>query len=843
MLPGFKNKIRSNIRIIKTFYLTVLFILIACLPVIATVTVPHGNYLATSQLCLRCHRIHEAPTGRWQDVRKGTFLLRKQDEKEVCYTCHDGSGSSYNVVAEYGDTRDGSSTKTSFHPVPTGVIVCTDCHTPHKQIENFDSTHTADEVIRLLRGKFATFFGYLVDPLNTAWIDKGADPNFRFPAQQRLANRVDMCGSCHGSGTTLPGGDHTSYFKDTPHDTATPDPPAPTESKIKCLNCHVWHASDMKPLLETTIAGNPITGRNNSICFSCHILAAGAYSGQTLFSTVKHSTVTTSTTSSPIWPGSDYQPGYCLNCHNPHGTATTDYRRADKNNLCATCHEAGTLPANYSYRGIDNFNQTPHSNTTNTATKWPYANETGAAVGLGGSQPGECINCHNPHGKDNGSGGYFAKLTLRNEEDLCFAAGAGACHSSTSGSEKGINIQQRFTANSDPYTHHDVSDADQSATGAKVECINCHDPHINNRTYKNVNPDSRYTNLTTTVTDVTLYPQAVIQPGPTAGKDATILGFDPNTNYGTADVLWIGKVFGAPSRAVLQFDLSSIPNTATITSAKLSLPRTSGIGLTLTIDVYRNTQSWLEGTVTYNNAPNFDPTPVVSTSVNPVYAWFDWDITSLVQSWINGTYANYGVTMRAPTAETSGSDWYAEFPSSDKGNSDEGLNPDGTSKLAERPRLTIQYTTANPPQVIDRITFCGTCHDGSPPAGVVIPSGIRQIIPNYTNTGSTGDYHGGRVATNPNGYGELIGPYYFGIGALACTNCHDPHGSKNAYFIKETVNGQKNITVPLSPGPSNYTQIQKFCASCHTFTHVPSYNCFFCHFHGANADTNPSTFF
>ena len=143
--------------------LIILFIVAAVtaalqLPAAATDTVPHGTYSSNSFLCFRCHKIHEAPNKRWQDTRKGTFLLKNSDEKAVCYTCHDGSGSTYNVKAEFGDDMNGGTTKASAHPVYNGTIVCTGCHSPHKNIENFDSTHTPDEVVRLLRGNFGTFF-------------------------------------------------------------------------------------------------------------------------------------------------------------------------------------------------------------------------------------------------------------------------------------------------------------------------------------------------------------------------------------------------------------------------------------------------------------------------------------------------------------------------------------------------------------------------------------------------------------------------------------------------------------------------------------------------------------
>jgi len=91
--------------------------------------------------------------------------------------------------------------------------------------------------------------------------------------------------------------------------------------------------------------------------------------------------------------------------------------------------------------------------------------------------------------------------------------------------------------------------------------------------------------------------------------------------------------------------------------------------------------------------------------------------------------------------------------------------------------------------------------------------------------------------------GEFRGPYYAGMDPILCEDCHDPHGSTNQYHLKEKINWLTDITTsyqdvfePILPN---------VCGSCHRFYHdVPgSYGCVYCHFHGAKADTEPTTNF
>jgi hypothetical protein len=115
-------------------------------------------------------------------------------------------------------------------------------------------------------------------------------------------------------------------------------------------------------------------------------------------------------------------------------------------------------------------------------------------------------------------------------------------------------------------------------------------------------------------------------------------------------------------------------------------------------------------------------------------------------------------------------------------------------------------------------SMCLSCHAGSTPAGVVVPASVANIGANW---GATGDYHGGRSGA---GFaGSLIG-YQRGDSAVACSACHDPHGSDSLYGIPSQVNGTSGVSVT-----SNST-LRNLCVACHTGT-VASWHraCADCH--------------
>ncbi|MGB2842341.1 MAG: DNRLRE domain-containing protein, partial [Halobacteriota archaeon] len=158
---------------------------------------------------------------------------------------------------------------------------------------------------------------------------------------------------------------------------------------------------------------------------------------------------------------------------------------------------------------------------------------------------------------------------------------------------------------------------------------------------------------------------------------------NPSGASSTADELRVGfRTTAGNYRTLIKFDLSSIPAGATITSADLKLYYhlySGTAGDPLDISVYRTTVDWNEGYLSWSKAENYnsfsyDTVTIIAGSGANYKAW---DITALVQNWIDGTYSNYGVLLRAPTQ--SGSSIYRQFRSKEYG--------------SNVPKLEVTFTT------------------------------------------------------------------------------------------------------------------------------------------------------
>jgi hypothetical protein len=207
-----------------------------------------------------------------------------------------------------------------------------------------------------------------------------------------------------------------------------------------------------------------------------------------------------------------------------------------------------------------------------------------------------------------------------------------------------------------------------------------------------------------------LDPTLVLQPDAADGKDTWVVGHINylSRNNGINPSIQAGYSVGDMERALILFDLSSIPTTMAVSSCVLSLCITTDNAVEAdTYNVYRMKQSWLEGTgnfaatgngatwLTYDGLNNWlggaggfgavdceqvSIATLAFTGSESVGTYKDFDLNaSKVTEWGSGAMTNNGMMIRTDEVLLC----RYSFASSDY-----------TTNITKRPQLTVVYTVA-----------------------------------------------------------------------------------------------------------------------------------------------------
>jgi len=169
-----------------------------------------------------------------------------------------------------------------------------------------------------------------------------------------------------------------------------------------------------------------------------------------------------------------------------------------------------------------------------------------------------------------------------------------------------------------------------------------------------------------------------LQPG-SEGKDSGVSSFLSTMNYGNSTSFFNAGNQIAIVRAFIEFDLSSVPVNARVTDTDLMLYHWNTSGTTnFSVGAYKITESWEEDTITYLSQPIYSSEAEYSNNITAGNTeWENWDIDTLVQSWLDGTFTNNGVVLKA--TDESSLDTIAAF------------RPSDYSSASYRPKLVIDY--------------------------------------------------------------------------------------------------------------------------------------------------------
>jgi hypothetical protein len=142
----------------------------------------------------------------------------------------------------------------------------------------------------------------------------------------------------------------------------------------------------------------------------------------------------------------------------------------------------------------------------------------------------------------------------------------------------------------------------------------------------------------------TLPASADVLPASFTANDSDMVGYFPGGLSGYLTLNWQDAY---PNVGLVQFNLSSYAP-GSVSSAVLDLYQLYNSAQGAQYGIFRNTSAWVGVTTDFASRPGTDSLPsAVLTLPDPnSFVHRTIDITPLVQGWVNGDYANNGLTLQ-----------------------------------------------------------------------------------------------------------------------------------------------------------------------------------------------------
>lgn len=283
----------------------------------------------------------------------------------------------------------------------------------------------------------------------------------------------------------------------------------------------------------------------------------------------------------------------------------------------------------------------------------------------------------------------------------------------------------------------------------------------------------------------------------------------PASNYCNLDLFKVG--YYQKYAGLLRFDLSSVSPGAVVENAKLRIYANGWSGNNITLGLFKILKNWDVCTSNWNISGNGilwesggcngttdrETSPRVTLTTSGISTWYEFNLSSFVQEWVNNPDSNKGILLR----QTASSSNTVNFASSNN------------SIATNRPKLTITYRTgeflptSTPTIVIPSPT---STRSPTPIPTSTLPTSTHTPIPTRTSTPTSPPVGCPFVPTitslqspSVEGY-DNIGVYWTDA------------GGETSYVIQKCTDGVnfRNIT-SLGANITNYTDTE--ATACGTY--------------------------